>query len=61
MEMIRVTSSFADGPVNFNPTGPVEDQTKKLISSTGRNLAALATGTMVCINKQCCKILKSGQ
>jgi len=34
MEMIRVTSSFADGPVNFNPTGPVEDQTQKLISST---------------------------
>jgi len=25
---------FADGPVNFNPTGPVEDQTQKLISST---------------------------
>ena len=34
MEMIRVTSSFADGPVNFNPTGPVEDQVQKLISST---------------------------
>ena len=34
MEMIRVTSSFADGPVNFNPTGPVEDQTQKLILST---------------------------
>ena len=34
MEMIRVTSSFADGPVNFNPTGPVEDQAQKLISST---------------------------
>ena len=32
--MIRVISSFADGPVNFNPTGPVEDQTQKLISST---------------------------
>ena len=32
--MIRVISSFADGPaaVNFNPTGPVEDQTQKLIS-----------------------------
>ena len=33
--MIRVISSFADGPVNFNPTpGPVEDQTQKLISRT---------------------------
>ena len=32
--MIRVTSSFADGPVNFKPVGPVEDQTQKLISST---------------------------
>lgn len=32
--MITVTSSFADGPVNFNPTGPVEDQAQKLISST---------------------------
>ena len=28
--MIRVISSFADGPVNFNPTGPAADQTKKL-------------------------------
>ena len=34
-KMIRVISSFADGPVNFNPTpGPVEDQTQKLISRT---------------------------
>ena len=32
--MIRVISCFADGPVNFNPTGLVEDQTQKLISST---------------------------
>ena len=32
--MIRVISSFADRPVNFNPTGPAEDQTQKLISST---------------------------
>ena len=32
--MIRVINSFADGLVNFNPTGPVEDQTQKLISST---------------------------
>ena len=34
MKMIRVNSSFADRPVNFNPTGPAEDQTQKLISST---------------------------
>ena len=33
-KIIRVTSSFADGSVNVNPTGPVEDQTQKLISST---------------------------
>ena len=32
--MIIVISSSADGPVNFNPTGPAEDQTQKLISST---------------------------
>ena len=32
--MIRVMGSFADGPENFNPTGPAEDQTQKLISST---------------------------
>ena len=32
--MIRVISSFAHGPVNFNPTGPVADQTQKLISRT---------------------------
>ena len=34
--MIRVISSFADGPVKFNPTGPAEDQNQKLILSTGR-------------------------
>ena len=34
LKMIRVISCFADGPVNFNPTGLVEDQTQKLISST---------------------------
>ena len=33
--MIRVISSFADGPVNFHSTGPAEDQIQKLISSTG--------------------------
>ena len=32
--MIRVISSFADGPVNFHSTGPPEDQIQKLISST---------------------------
>ena len=32
--MIRVISSFADGPVNFHSTGPAEDQIQKLISST---------------------------
>ena len=31
--MIRVIS-FADGPVNFQSTGPAEDQIQKLISST---------------------------
>ena len=29
-----VISSFADGLVNLNSTGPSEDQTQKLISST---------------------------
>ena len=33
--MIRVISSFVVGPVNFNLTGPEEDQTQKLISDTG--------------------------
>ena len=33
-KMIWVISSFADGPENFNPTGPVEDHTQKFISST---------------------------
>ena len=32
--MMRVISSFGDGPVNFNPTGPAEDQTQKLMLST---------------------------
>ena len=32
--MIKVIGGFADGPENFNPTGPGEDQTQKLISST---------------------------
>ena len=32
--MIRVISSFADGPVYFHSTGPAEDQIQKLISST---------------------------
>ena len=32
--MIRVISSFADGPVNFHSTGPAEDQIQKLILST---------------------------
>ena len=36
--MIRVISSFADGPVNFHSTGPAEDQIQKLISSTGNRL-----------------------
>ena len=34
LKMVRVISSFADGPVHFNPTGPGEDQTQKLILST---------------------------
>ena len=28
LEMKRVISSFADGPVNFNPTSPAEYQPK---------------------------------
>ena len=40
-EMIRVIRSFVDGPVNFNPSGPVEDQTQKLISSTDNNLEVI--------------------
>ena len=31
--MIRVISSFVDGPVNFNPADSAEDQTQKLISN----------------------------
>ena len=34
--MIRVISSFADGPVNFIPAGPAEDQTQKLILSSAK-------------------------
>ena len=34
LKMIRVISSFGDGPVNFNPTGPAEDRTQKLMLST---------------------------
>ena len=34
LKMVRVISSFADEPVNFNRTGPAEDQTQKLILST---------------------------
>ena len=30
LKMIRVTSSFADGSVNFNRIGPAEDQTQKV-------------------------------
>ena len=36
LKMIRVISSFADGSVNFNLTGPAEDQTLKIISSTDK-------------------------
>ena len=35
LKMMRVISSFANGPVNFHSTGPTEDQIQKLISSTG--------------------------
>ena len=38
LKMMRVISSFADGPVNFHSTGPTEDQIQKLISSTGCSL-----------------------
>ena len=41
--MIRVISSFADGPVNFHSTGPVEDQIQKLISSTEENKTWMST------------------
>ena len=34
LKMMRVISSFANGPVNFHSTGPTEDQIQKLISST---------------------------
>ena len=44
-EMIRVIRSFADGLVNFNPTGPAEDQTQKLISSTDNNLEIRIAGS----------------
>ena len=54
--MIRVISSFADGPVNFHSTGPAEDQIQKLISSTGAGffeshliLKSLNTVTLSCI------------
>ena len=36
-KMIKVISSFADGPLNFNPTSPAEeDRTQKLISALKR-------------------------
>ena len=44
-EMIRVIRSFADGPVNFNPSGPAKDQTQKLISSTDNNLEIRIAGS----------------
>ena len=45
-EMIRVIRSFADGPVNFNPSGPAaKDQTQKLISSTDNNLEIGISGS----------------
>ena len=34
IENDKSDQTFADGPVNFNPTGPAEDKTQKLISST---------------------------
>ena len=35
--MIKVISSFADGPLNFNPISPAEeDRTQKLISALKR-------------------------
>ena len=34
LKMIRVISSFADGPLNFHSTGPAEDQIQTLILST---------------------------
>ena len=40
--MIRVISSFADGPVNFHSTGPAEDQIQKLISSTAGHKVPVA-------------------
>ena len=43
--MIRVIRSFADGLVNFNPTGPAGDQTQKLISSTDNNLEIRIAGS----------------
>jgi len=45
--MIRAISSFVDGPVNFNHTGPEEDQTQKLISGTGI-WCTIALGTLTC-------------
>ena len=39
--MIRVISSFADGPANFHSTGPAEDQIQKLISSTDYHVKVL--------------------
>ena len=45
--MIRVISSFVVGPANFNPTGPEEDQTQKLISGTGI-WSTVVLGTLTC-------------
>ena len=48
--MIRVISSFADGPVNFHSTGPAEDQIQKLISSTDFNLFSCNSATGKTVN-----------
>ena len=47
--MIRVISSFADGPVNFHSTGPPEDQIQKLISSTALLQELYGTKSPVCM------------
>ena len=50
--MIRVISSFADGPANFHSTGPAEDQIQKLISSTVPSQREFAVESTFTVNFQ---------
>lgn len=57
LKMIRVTSSFAVGPVNLNTSGPAEHQTQKLILSTAtKAVTGMCTCSLVYATVQAHKI-----